>query len=86
MSNYQPEIPLFFKRGEDLEYFESEEELIEKCGFYLEHEDLRREIAARGWQKICEAHTYDIRVGQLLRMLEENSDSADPDAFVHVSP
>ncbi len=85
MSNYQPEIPLFFKRGEDLEYFESEEELIEKCGFYLEHEDLRREIAARGLQKIREAHTYDIRVRQLLHILEENSDSADPDAFIHIN-
>ena len=85
MSNYQPEIPLFFKRGEDLDYFESEEELIEKCAFYLEHEDIRADIAKNGLTKIRESHTYDIRVRQLLNMLEHGADSADPDAFVHVA-
>ena len=84
MSNYQAEIPLFFKRGEDLEYFESEEELIDKCGFYLEHEDLRAKIAENGLQKIKEAHTYDIRVRQMLKMLTENTDSADPEAFKYL--
>ncbi|MBR4183853.1 MAG: glycosyltransferase [Lachnospiraceae bacterium] len=84
LTNYQPEIPLFFKRGEDLEYFESEEELIDKCAFYLEHENLRARIAQNGLRKIREAHTYDIRVGQMLRILESGADCSDPDVFMRV--
>ena len=38
MTNYQAEIPLYFKEGEDLICFDGVEDLAEKAGYYLEHE------------------------------------------------
>ena len=59
MSNYQPELAEFFVPGEDFVYFESEQDLIDKIQYYLEHEDERKQIAYNGWQKIQQFFSYE---------------------------
>lgn len=66
MTNFQAEIPHYFKNKEDLVCFESTEELVELAGYYLSHEEERRQIAENGYRKVKEHHTCEMRVRQML--------------------
>lgn len=54
LTNYQAEIPYYFKEGEDLVCFDGLEDLCEKVGYYLEHEEERKRIAWNGYHKVRE--------------------------------
>lgn len=69
MSNYQEEIEDYFVIGEDLEVFSSEEELVDKVGYYLEHDDIREKIAKSGYEKVRKYHSYDERIKQMIGYL-----------------
>lgn len=45
MTHYQNEINDMFVIGQELEVYSSLEELIDKCAYYLSHEDERTDIA-----------------------------------------
>lgn len=47
--------------------FESKEDLINKCDYYLEHDNERRQIAANGFGKVNEFHTYKVRLKRNIR-------------------
>ena len=67
MTNYQPEPKELFEIGADLETYASLEELVDKCAYYLEHEDARKQIALNGYRKVCERHTYLHRLKEMLQ-------------------
>ena len=67
ITNFQPELAMYFKNGEDLVWFEDEADLVKKVGYYLSHEDERKRIALNGQKKVRELHNYDVR----LRVIEE---------------
>lgn len=69
MTNYQQELTEHFEIGIDLEAYASMEELVEKCAYYLEHEDERQQIALNGYRKACERHTYIHRVSEMIRTI-----------------
>ncbi|MCI8483310.1 MAG: glycosyltransferase [Lachnospiraceae bacterium] len=69
LTNYQSEIPEYFEPGKDLELYASEEELLEKIRYYLEHEEERQEIARNGYQKAKEKYSLELRVGQILKIV-----------------
>jgi spore maturation protein CgeB len=71
LTNYQAEIPLYFKEGEDLVCFDGVEDLKEKVGYYLTHEEERCKIAENGYRKVKEHHTYIERIRYILSVLEE---------------
>ena len=66
LTNYQAEIPYYFKEGEDLVCFDSLEDLCEKVGYYLEHEEERKRIAWNGYRKVREKHSYIERIRTIL--------------------
>lgn len=66
LSNYQADYLEHFVPGEDFVYYESREDLLDKIGYYLEHEDERRAIAAAGHDKVAAAHTFRHRVREML--------------------
>lgn len=66
LTNYQAEIPCYFKEGEDLVCFDSLEDLCEKVGYYLEHEEERKRIAWNGYRKVREKHSYIERIRTIL--------------------
>lgn len=65
MSNYQADFYDHFVPGEDLVLYESQEDLLSKCDYYLHHDAERRQIATNGLGKVKEAHTYEIRLAQI---------------------
>lgn len=66
LTNFQTEIPEYFEIGRDLETYASEEELIQKIGYYLEHEEERKEIARNGYLKAKEQYSLEMRIKQML--------------------
>jgi len=42
-----PELERFFEIGKEVDVFESEEEMLDKIQFYLEHDDIRERMAKR---------------------------------------
>lgn len=66
LTNYQAEIPYYFEEGEDLVCFDSLEDLCEKVGYYLEHEEERKRIAWNGYRKVREKHSYIERIRTIL--------------------
>ena len=66
LTNYQAEIPYYFKEGEDLVCFDGLKDLCEKVGYYLEHEEERKRIAWNGYCKVREKHSYIERIRTIL--------------------
>lgn len=62
ITNYQPELQLFFVDGRDLVWFKSREEMEKKIKYYLEHEDERRAIARNGYELVKKYHDYTSRI------------------------
>lgn len=71
LTNYQAELPYYFKEGEDLVCFDGVEDLVEKAGYYLVHEEKRRQIAENGYRKVKEYHNYRERIRTMLELIEE---------------
>lgn len=69
MTNYQSEIPEYFEIGTDLETYSSEEELIEKCEYYLAHEEERKQIAQNGFEKAKKLHSLEQRLEEMVRCI-----------------
>ena len=68
ITNYQAELPEFFTLGSDLEYYTSEDELLQKVDYYLTHENDRLEIAHNGLESLKKYHNYPERLLQMLSL------------------
>lgn len=66
MTNYQAELSDYFEIGVDIEAYSSIEELIDKCDYYLKHEDERAQIAQNGYAKALSFHGYFHRMKEML--------------------
>jgi spore maturation protein CgeB len=73
LTNYQTEIPDYFEIAGDLDVYENLDDLKEKIKFYLRHEDIRRQIAENGREKVRKYHTYYDRIGTILEILNEQT-------------
>lgn len=71
ISNYQEEIAELFEDGKDLVLYHSQEELIEKTGWYLKHDTERKKIAANGYKNVKENHTAMNRLLELFRVVSD---------------
>lgn len=69
MTNYQAELTDFFEIGNDLEVYSSLDELIDKCDYYLKHDDERRRIAQKGYQTVKNYHSYAHRLNEMVRII-----------------
>ncbi len=69
LSNYQADFLDYFQPGEDFVCYESQEDLMTKAAYYLEHEEERQQIAGNGYAKIKQYHTYRHRVAEMLNII-----------------
>jgi spore maturation protein CgeB len=59
----------FFREGEEVGYFSSAEELVEKVRYYLNHDSERQRMAEAAYHKVTSAnHTYAHRLQQILEL------------------
>lgn len=68
ISNYQPELLSFFENGKDIVIYESVDDLVEKAGYYLSHDEERMRIAESGYNKVKKYHSYDIRIQEIFKI------------------
>lgn len=66
LSNYQVDLARHFIPDEDFVYFEDRKDLVRKVDYYLKHDNERKAIAKNAHKKISEEHTFDVRVGQII--------------------
>ena len=66
LSSYQPELYEYFIDGQECVMYSSLEDAIAKADYYLENEDIRKQIAAAGFEKIKREFRYEDRIEALL--------------------
>ncbi|MDD6305763.1 MAG: DUF3880 domain-containing protein [Clostridiales bacterium] len=69
LTNYQAEIPYYFKEGEDLVCFDGIDDMREKIAYYLAHEEERKQIAQNGYEKVKKHHSYIDRIHTMLKIV-----------------
>ncbi len=66
LTNFQPELLMYFENEKDLVYYDSLDDMQKKAQYYLTHKEERMEIARNGHEKVKKLHSYDKRVQQIL--------------------
>lgn len=67
LTNYQADFLDFFTPGEDFDFYDGEDDLLNKIEYYLSHDKERCEIAQNAYLKVKKEHTY---LGRLKLMME----------------
>lgn len=63
------ELTDYFTIGVDLEAYSSMDELVDKCTYYLAHDEERKQIAKNGYEKMSADHTYPHSIRKTLKSL-----------------
>ena len=66
LSSYQSELYEYFVDGQECVMYSSLEDAVAKADFYLNNEELRRDIARGGYAKILQDFRYEDRIAVLL--------------------
>lgn len=64
-----PHLESYFEPDREVLVFRDEDELVDKVRFYLEREDLRRQVATRGYARCLREHTWDHRFRALFEAI-----------------
>ncbi len=60
----------YYEDGKEIVIFRSKEDLLEKCRYYLGHEEERAAIAQAGLERTLRDHTYEIRFREIFKFLK----------------
>lgn len=71
LSNYQEDFLEYFEPDEDMIFYSSYEELLDKAEFYLTHDELRKKIARNAHEKVAAEHTYLQRAQTMFSLVKE---------------
>ena len=66
LSSYQPELAECFVPDEEVVLYDSYEDAVEKAAFYLEHDDIREQIAQNGYNKVRSDFSYEKILPEIL--------------------
>lgn len=69
LSDARDDLGLFYTVGEEIDTFTSPQELMDKIRYYLTHEEQRRDMALRAFERTLKEHTYTKRLNQLLTVI-----------------
>ncbi len=69
ITSFTSDFLKYFVPDEDFVFYESINDLLEKCDYYLTHTEERIKIAENGYKKMCDKHTFDHRVQHILSFL-----------------
>jgi len=71
LESENPQTRCYFTPGKDYVSFDSEDDLVDKIKYFLEHDDERVEIAARGELKARQYYNHTEFWGQVINKLKE---------------
>ncbi|MBQ7557589.1 MAG: glycosyltransferase [Lachnospiraceae bacterium] len=66
MTDRRDEMETCFEPGAEAECFSSAEELLDKCSYYLSHDDERKRIAKAGFERLKKEHTWEHRASRII--------------------
>ncbi len=69
LSNYQPELDMYFDAGAEYVYFVDEQDMLAKTDYYLSHPKERNEIAQNGLKKIETEFSYKHQLQKMFSVL-----------------
>lgn len=69
MANYKEDMLRHFEPDKDFIMYESIDELIDKCTYYLSHDDERKKIALNGCNKVVNEHNTILRAKEMIKNL-----------------
>lgn len=72
ITNYQPEIADFFEDSKEIVMYTDMDDLVQKVGWYLRHEEERAAIARAGYSKVKECFSMREKLAELIGIVEED--------------
>jgi spore maturation protein CgeB len=69
MTTRDDSLKEYYVPGQEIVFFEDADDLVEKCRYYLKHEDERRAIAEAGYRRTLVEHTYAHRFNQIFQQM-----------------
>lgn len=69
LMNYQEELFDYFEPGVDLDYWGSQDEMMDKIDFYLRNDNIRNKIAQNGHEKALKYHSSITRLTSILKKI-----------------
>jgi spore maturation protein CgeB len=72
---WRPELPKYFEPDREIVTYNTKKELKEKVDYYLNRPQERREIADRGMARAHREHTYELRLRQMLSLIQGGPDA-----------
>lgn len=67
LTNYQEEVAEHFCNGEECVIYENLEDMYAKAKFYLEHEEERKRIARKGFERVKKDFTFEQRLREMFK-------------------
>ncbi len=67
ITNYQEEIAEFFENENDLIWYESIDDLVDKTEYYLKHDEERERIRLSGTERVRELFSYENQLTTLIK-------------------
>lgn len=71
LTNFQEDFFRHFEPDVDFVYYTSFEEMLDKAGYYLSHDSERERIRLSALEKMKKEHTFEIRVNEMLKIINE---------------
>lgn len=68
LTNYQKDFDDYFTDGQNLLFYTSAEEALDKAKFYLKHESLRVKIAEAGYDTVKKYYDYPVKLPEIFHM------------------
>ncbi|MGK0469238.1 glycosyltransferase family protein [Clostridium sp.] len=75
VTNYKSDIVKCFNNGKDLIIYRDLQDLVEIIEYYLHNEKERQNIIINGYEKVKNEHTYEVRLKQLMNIVEKLSNN-----------
>ncbi|HTD58109.1 MAG TPA: glycosyltransferase, partial [Solirubrobacteraceae bacterium] len=64
-----PHLERYFELDREVAVFDGADDLLEKVGYWLDHEEERRRVADAGYRRVLSEHTYDHRFAAIFATL-----------------
>ena len=69
ISGYADDFETYYKENEEMVFYRSSEDLIEKIKYYLAHPEERARIAKAGYERTLAEHTAEKRFGAMFKVM-----------------